>query len=297
VRQLQREYGMDEFICYFNQGGLMDHAMVRQSMTALSRKVMPHFRWKGVDKQKCPMEIAGVVMIVEQIGPETPAVISISGGLQGKPAKRWRSSPPSITRNVSPGQGKAVDDHPGASTPTKPRPTGGNDQVLPRRVPNCWRMPVREQDFGIDRGLARGRCDQGGKTVEWKAPTTPGHTMSHISVVRSRCSAQFASAKCVVQSLGGPLPCVATGVCNTFAANSANIRDDNADMAHRVAGGVEAFQFDCLADLIASPARQTAVNAGNLAPGTGMRQQLARVPAYLVVAAGVARCSVGLSTW
>jgi alkanesulfonate monooxygenase SsuD/methylene tetrahydromethanopterin reductase-like flavin-dependent oxidoreductase (luciferase family) len=29
VRELQRDYGMDEFICYFNQGGMMDHAMVR----------------------------------------------------------------------------------------------------------------------------------------------------------------------------------------------------------------------------------------------------------------------------
>src|SRR5438270_10664632 len=31
VRALTREYGMDEFICYFNQGGIMDHAIVRQS--------------------------------------------------------------------------------------------------------------------------------------------------------------------------------------------------------------------------------------------------------------------------
>ena len=44
VRQLQAEYGMDEFICYFNQGGLMEPALVRQSMTAFAKEVMPHFR-------------------------------------------------------------------------------------------------------------------------------------------------------------------------------------------------------------------------------------------------------------
>ena len=44
VQALRREYGMDEFICYFNQGGIMDHAMVRQSMTSFARDVMPHCR-------------------------------------------------------------------------------------------------------------------------------------------------------------------------------------------------------------------------------------------------------------
>jgi alkanesulfonate monooxygenase SsuD/methylene tetrahydromethanopterin reductase-like flavin-dependent oxidoreductase (luciferase family) len=44
VRALRRDYQMDEFICYFNQGGLMDHAMVRQSMTLFAREVMPHCR-------------------------------------------------------------------------------------------------------------------------------------------------------------------------------------------------------------------------------------------------------------
>src|SRR5207244_13547489 len=44
VEELQREYGMDEFICYFNQGGLMDPAMVKRSMTAFAEQVMPHFR-------------------------------------------------------------------------------------------------------------------------------------------------------------------------------------------------------------------------------------------------------------
>jgi alkanesulfonate monooxygenase SsuD/methylene tetrahydromethanopterin reductase-like flavin-dependent oxidoreductase (luciferase family) len=44
VHALKREYGMDEFICYFNQGGLMDHAMVRDSMTLFAREVLPHCR-------------------------------------------------------------------------------------------------------------------------------------------------------------------------------------------------------------------------------------------------------------
>ena len=44
VRALQREYGIDEFICYFNQGGIMDHGMVRRSMTAFAREVMPRCR-------------------------------------------------------------------------------------------------------------------------------------------------------------------------------------------------------------------------------------------------------------
>jgi alkanesulfonate monooxygenase SsuD/methylene tetrahydromethanopterin reductase-like flavin-dependent oxidoreductase (luciferase family) len=44
IRALRREYQMDEFICYFNQGGLMDHAMVRQSMTLFAREVLPHCR-------------------------------------------------------------------------------------------------------------------------------------------------------------------------------------------------------------------------------------------------------------
>jgi alkanesulfonate monooxygenase SsuD/methylene tetrahydromethanopterin reductase-like flavin-dependent oxidoreductase (luciferase family) len=44
VRQFQRDYGMDEFICYFNQGGLMDPALVKRSMTLFAEEVMPHFR-------------------------------------------------------------------------------------------------------------------------------------------------------------------------------------------------------------------------------------------------------------
>src|SRR5438128_1985580 len=44
VRELRRDYGMDEFICYFNQGGLMDPAMVRRTMTLFAKEVMPHCR-------------------------------------------------------------------------------------------------------------------------------------------------------------------------------------------------------------------------------------------------------------
>src|SRR5262245_3937771 len=44
VRALARDYAMDEFICYFNQGGIMDHATVRESMTLFARDVMPHCR-------------------------------------------------------------------------------------------------------------------------------------------------------------------------------------------------------------------------------------------------------------
>jgi alkanesulfonate monooxygenase SsuD/methylene tetrahydromethanopterin reductase-like flavin-dependent oxidoreductase (luciferase family) len=44
VRALQREYEMDEFICYFNQGGLMEHALVRESMTLFATEVLPHCR-------------------------------------------------------------------------------------------------------------------------------------------------------------------------------------------------------------------------------------------------------------
>jgi hypothetical protein len=40
VRELQAEYGFDEFICYFNQGGLMDPALVKQSMTLFAQEVM-----------------------------------------------------------------------------------------------------------------------------------------------------------------------------------------------------------------------------------------------------------------
>jgi alkanesulfonate monooxygenase SsuD/methylene tetrahydromethanopterin reductase-like flavin-dependent oxidoreductase (luciferase family) len=44
VRALREDYGMDEFICYFNQGGIMDHAAVRRSMTLFATEVLPHCR-------------------------------------------------------------------------------------------------------------------------------------------------------------------------------------------------------------------------------------------------------------
>ena len=44
VRELQAEYGFDEFICYFNQGGLMDPTLVKRSMTLFAQEVMPYFR-------------------------------------------------------------------------------------------------------------------------------------------------------------------------------------------------------------------------------------------------------------
>jgi len=44
VRTLKRDYGMNEFICYFNQGGIMDQAIVRQSITLFAQKLMPHGR-------------------------------------------------------------------------------------------------------------------------------------------------------------------------------------------------------------------------------------------------------------
>ena len=44
IRELQAEYGFDEFICYFNQGGLMDPTLVKQSMTLFAQEVMPHLR-------------------------------------------------------------------------------------------------------------------------------------------------------------------------------------------------------------------------------------------------------------
>ena len=44
VKALREQYGMDEFICYFNQGGVMEHQMVRRSMTRFAREVIPYCR-------------------------------------------------------------------------------------------------------------------------------------------------------------------------------------------------------------------------------------------------------------
>jgi alkanesulfonate monooxygenase SsuD/methylene tetrahydromethanopterin reductase-like flavin-dependent oxidoreductase (luciferase family) len=41
VRALQGEFKMNEFICYFNQGGLIDHTAVRRSMELFAREVIP----------------------------------------------------------------------------------------------------------------------------------------------------------------------------------------------------------------------------------------------------------------
>lgn len=44
VQALREEFGMDEFIGYFNQGGLVDHAVVKRSMELFAREVIPYCR-------------------------------------------------------------------------------------------------------------------------------------------------------------------------------------------------------------------------------------------------------------
>lgn len=44
IRELQKAFEIDEFICYFNHGGIMDPALVRQSMTLFAKEVLPHIR-------------------------------------------------------------------------------------------------------------------------------------------------------------------------------------------------------------------------------------------------------------
>lgn len=44
VRALREEFGMDELIGYFNQGGLVEHALVKRSMELFAREVMPYCR-------------------------------------------------------------------------------------------------------------------------------------------------------------------------------------------------------------------------------------------------------------
>jgi alkanesulfonate monooxygenase SsuD/methylene tetrahydromethanopterin reductase-like flavin-dependent oxidoreductase (luciferase family) len=41
IHAFQREFQMDEFIGYFNQGGLIDHATVRRSMELFAKEVIP----------------------------------------------------------------------------------------------------------------------------------------------------------------------------------------------------------------------------------------------------------------
>jgi len=44
IRSLRQEFHMDEFIGYFNQGGLVDHATVKRSMELFAKEVMPYCR-------------------------------------------------------------------------------------------------------------------------------------------------------------------------------------------------------------------------------------------------------------
>ena len=44
LRELHAEYGFDEFIGYFNAGGLMDPTLVRETMSLFAKEVMPHCR-------------------------------------------------------------------------------------------------------------------------------------------------------------------------------------------------------------------------------------------------------------
>jgi alkanesulfonate monooxygenase SsuD/methylene tetrahydromethanopterin reductase-like flavin-dependent oxidoreductase (luciferase family) len=44
IREIQQEFHPDEFIAYFNQGGLVDPTTVRRTMELFAREVMPQFR-------------------------------------------------------------------------------------------------------------------------------------------------------------------------------------------------------------------------------------------------------------
>jgi len=44
VKALREEFNMNEFICYFNQGGLVEHAAVKRSMELFAREVIPQFQ-------------------------------------------------------------------------------------------------------------------------------------------------------------------------------------------------------------------------------------------------------------
>ncbi|MBI3802096.1 MAG: LLM class flavin-dependent oxidoreductase [Deltaproteobacteria bacterium] len=44
IQALRQEFPMEEFICYFNRGGLIDHATVRRSMELFAKEVMPQCR-------------------------------------------------------------------------------------------------------------------------------------------------------------------------------------------------------------------------------------------------------------
>ena len=44
IQHFKQEFPMAEFIGYFNQGGLVDHAIVKRSMERFAREVIPHCR-------------------------------------------------------------------------------------------------------------------------------------------------------------------------------------------------------------------------------------------------------------
>ena len=44
IQMLGQQFPMEEFICYFNRGGLIDHAIVRRSMELFAREVIPQCR-------------------------------------------------------------------------------------------------------------------------------------------------------------------------------------------------------------------------------------------------------------
>jgi hypothetical protein len=41
INAIRKEFPMEEFIAYFNQGGLIDHTTVRRSMELFAKNVMP----------------------------------------------------------------------------------------------------------------------------------------------------------------------------------------------------------------------------------------------------------------
>jgi hypothetical protein len=41
IKVFQQKFPMEEFIGYFNQGGLVDHATVKRSMGLFAREVIP----------------------------------------------------------------------------------------------------------------------------------------------------------------------------------------------------------------------------------------------------------------
>ncbi len=44
LRQIQQMYGADEFMCWFNTGGMVPPDEVEKSMRLFAERVMPHFR-------------------------------------------------------------------------------------------------------------------------------------------------------------------------------------------------------------------------------------------------------------